>query len=318
LLANDTHETESEPAVIFLLAEQSFHSVAAMPTFAYASLVVGDKEASAVAVLAENVQGSRVPFILLYTASSLSRDSIEKLESLSTAFDFILEPVDLDSNACSSASSDDGFGITSQSTASSRVPGRLSRLLIFSAPLWDYEMVCYISPDSSILRAGMDSIFTHATLPTDGWIAAPYLCTCQQASRSRTFSVSDDVSGYHPECPFSNVMPRLQRSMSIAVATITSDRPSQSMLDPGLFVFYPGERSWDRVSEMLRSEADDYLQSALPDQRALVDIFKDRWLLLPWIYHAGPAMAVAHPEIWVQANVICQSQSDSKEPCIFV
>ena len=265
-----------------------------MSGFAYATLVSHDSELLPVFLLAHSLRkhGSQYPLVVLYARSMVSDDVREALELEAKYLTFTLEAVD----GSSPSQSPDGI------EGSNQLPIVAGRLGVFSPPLWNYEMICYLAPNSLMVSHGMDLVFSESRLPTSEWLAATYLCTCETEKRSRKFSVPD--SGLAQACPYLHSTPRGIRSMSITLATLANDRPRRSLLDPGMFVFYPGEQLWDQISGLLRHNK-EHDRGQLSNREVLADVFRDRWMPLLWSYYASEAMRSCHPDFWNTHAVTC-------------
>lgn len=265
-----------------------------MSGFAYATLISNDDELLPVFLLAHSLRkyGSQFPLVVLSQNSTLSENTRRALELESTFLNFFLESVE----GISGSARDTG------GSHLSAIANQQTKLGVFSSPLWKYDMVCYLTPNSLMVRHGMDLIFSEALLQTSDWLAAAYLCTCDGDRRARKFSLPDDNST--PGCPYFHVSLRGARSMSIVVASIASDRPAQSFLDPGMFVFYPGERLWDRISGV-QQQGQGGTQTSLSDLEVLAYVFRDRWIPLRWSYFATEKLQECHSELGEHDSVTC-------------
>jgi hypothetical protein len=262
--------------------------------FSYATLVSHDDELLPVFLLAHSLQqyGSQFPLVVLTQSSTISEITRRALELESKFLNFCVESVE-------------GMSASAQNIGGSHLPAivnKQTKLGVFSSPLWKYDMVCYLSPNSLVIRHGMDLVFSDALLPTSDWLAAAYLCTCEGNRHVQLSSLPDDDST--PGCPYLRISLRGARSRSIAVVAITNDNATQSFFDPGMFVFYPGERLWDRIYEW-QQQGHGGTQMPLSDAEVLAYVFRDRWMPLRWSYFATEPLQECHSEFGEHDSVIC-------------
>jgi hypothetical protein len=265
-----------------------------MSGFAYATLVSSDDELLPVILLAHSLRqyGSQFPLVVLIQSSTISEITRKALELESKFMNFFLESVE----GMSGSARDIG------GSHLSAIANKQTKLGVFSSPLWKYDMVCYLSPNSMVIRHGMDLVFSDALLPTSDWLAAAYLCTCEGDRYVTLASLPEDDST--PGCPYLHVSIQGARSRSIAVAAIASNKSAQWFFDPGMFVFYPGERLWDRIYEG-RQQGHGDTQMSLSDAGVLAYVFRDRWIPLRWSYFATEPLQACHSEFGEHDSVTC-------------
>lgn len=75
------------------------------------------------------------------------------------------------------------------------------------------------------------------------------------------------------------------------------------LLNSGLLIMNPSQGVYDKIVEQLASPAT--LQYAFPDQDLLGDVFKGRWVALPYIYNALKTLRWegVHDAIWRDKHV---------------
>ncbi|KAF2666358.1 hypothetical protein BT63DRAFT_416742 [Microthyrium microscopicum] len=254
-----------------------------MSPFAYTTVCSSDAHLEPIIVLATTLRThkSYLPFIILLPPG-LSTTTEDALRAESQALQITIEHV--------------GDTLRKRhSYTQTKLPRGLPSLYMFASPLWEYETVCYLAPNSIILRSGLDLIFQEAQLPSDNWLGATPACICllstspSSAKGKRVVHPSADNSSEPPKCPYAK--PRVERKASFgwymppSPQSTTSEAASDA-LDPGLLIFYPGERLWHTVLSATVAAIVGGVET--PREADLLNgLFREKWQVLPESYFGG-------------------------------
>ncbi|WVW83217.1 hypothetical protein I302_105235 [Kwoniella bestiolae CBS 10118] len=159
----------------------------------------------------------------------------------------------------------------------------------------DYDRVCLIDGDM-MLRQNMDELFNIPLKPDQ--VAATFACICNL-----------DKSAWAPSewtrenCGF---------TPSHGPSAIHSPIPAQptgthSLLNSGLVVLTPSSHLLQRIHSLVESTASAdqarIKEWSFPDQDLFADIFRGRWISIPWIYNAIKTMRYWHGNFYTDEEV---------------
>ncbi|KAK6902823.1 hypothetical protein I203_108083 [Kwoniella mangroviensis CBS 8507] len=159
----------------------------------------------------------------------------------------------------------------------------------------DYDRVCLIDGDM-MLKRNMDEIF-EIPLKEDQ-IAATFACICNLDKSSwAPAEWTRDNCGFTP---------------SHGSESITHPGPAQptgihSLLNSGLVVLTPSQSVLQRIYALVESgDKDDQeriKEWAFPDQDLFADLFRGKWISIPWIYNAIKTMRYWHGNFYTDHDV---------------
>ncbi|KAF9892033.1 glycogenin [Aspergillus nanangensis] len=163
-----------------------------------------------------------------------------------------------------------------------------TKLVVFS--LIQYERIVLLDGDM-LVRKNMDELMD-IPLDTDAdrVFAASHACACnpmKKAHYPKTWAPAN--------CAFTT-----QHAMPIdAQTTGAASSTGVGMLNSGLLVVHPSQTVWKQIQAALlipeRTDKYDF-----PDQELLSDVFRGRWVPLPYVYNALKTMRWegVHAAIW--------------------
>ncbi|OJJ43388.1 hypothetical protein ASPZODRAFT_927639 [Penicilliopsis zonata CBS 506.65] len=167
-----------------------------------------------------------------------------------------------------------------------------TKLVAFT--LWDeYDRVVLLDSDM-LVRHNMDEIMD---LPLDApgtlhhrIFAASHACACNPMKKphypSHWIPSNCALTAQHPHPD------KAQKEAPPSSAGV-------GMLNSGLLVINPGKPAWAMIEEAL-ADADRIEAYNFPDQELLSDVFRARWVALPYVYNALKTLRLenAHAAIW--------------------
>lgn len=90
-----------------------------------------------------------------------------------------------------------------------------------------------------------------------------------------------------------------------------SPRP-YSLLNGGVVLLTPSKETFAKIKKLL---AKPVVQTyKFPDQDFLAELFRGRWIALPWMYNALKSLRVAHPNIWRDEDARCVHYIMAEKP----
>ncbi|WWC61245.1 uncharacterized protein I303_103826 [Kwoniella dejecticola CBS 10117] len=159
----------------------------------------------------------------------------------------------------------------------------------------DYDRVCLIDGDMMI-RRNMDELFN---IPLkDDQIAATFACVCN-LDRS-AWAPSDwtrDNCGFTPS----------HGSQAISHPGPAQPNGTHSFLNSGLVVLTPSTALLQRIHRLVESPSGEdqarIKEWAFPDQDLFADLFRGKWISIPWIYNAIKTMRYWHGNFYNDEEV---------------
>ncbi|KAE8144526.1 nucleotide-diphospho-sugar transferase [Aspergillus avenaceus] len=168
-----------------------------------------------------------------------------------------------------------------------------NKLIVFS--LVEYERIILLDGDM-LVRRNMDELMH---IPLDGEeervFAASHACACNPLKKA-----------HYPEhwvpanCAFTTQHSDPNRAQTIGAPTDAG----VAMLNSGLLVVRPSLSAWTEIQRALHTpqRTDTY---NFPDQELLSDVFRGRWVALPYVYNALKTLRWpgVHDAIWRDEEV---------------
>ncbi|KAF8330417.1 nucleotide-diphospho-sugar transferase [Cantharellus anzutake] len=167
-----------------------------------------------------------------------------------------------------------------------------AKLRVFE--LVEYERVILRDIDMLLLK-NMDDLFD-LSIPHDH-IAATHACSCN-LMKFRHYP-SDWVPA---NCPYT---PLTWPSCLDRATAVTKNSPRcHHLLNGGLVLLHPSLEMARHIQNALYTSP-QIRKYRFPDQDLLADVFKNKWVPLPYVYNAMKHMRIAHKDIWRDADIKC-------------
>ncbi|KAI0484465.1 nucleotide-diphospho-sugar transferase [Xylariaceae sp. FL0804] len=155
----------------------------------------------------------------------------------------------------------------------------------------EYERVTILDSDQVILK-NIDDMMT-VELP-DGWIASTHACTCNPRKLAH---YSKD---WIPEnCAYTAANVTTGRTPPLA----DSSPANHHLLNSGTVVLRPSRAQLDALVAALDDPALDVPSMRFFDQDLLTEVYRGRWLPLPYWYNALKPMRSCHAALWRDEDV---------------
>ncbi|WWC69587.1 uncharacterized protein I206_103530 [Kwoniella pini CBS 10737] len=159
----------------------------------------------------------------------------------------------------------------------------------------EYDRVCLIDGDMMI-RQNMDELFN---IPLrEDQIAATFACICNLDKSS--WAPSDwirDNCGYTPS----------QGSEAINHPGPAQPNGTHSFLNSGLVVLTPSLELLKKIRNLIESDSEEdknrIKEWAFPDQDLFADLFRGKWISIPWIYNTIKTMRYWHGNFYNDEQV---------------
>ena len=165
-----------------------------------------------------------------------------------------------------------------------------TKLVPFS--LTQFTRIVQLDSDMLVLR-NMDELMDLALDDTSRLFAAGHACVCNPLKRAH----------YPANWVPGNCALTMQHHDPDAAQTTAVD-PARSLgsLNSGLLVIQPSQTHFDEIVAHMDVHADEY---SFPDQDLLADLYRGRWVPLPYIYNALKTLRSAgvHDKIWRDESV---------------
>ncbi|EWG54350.1 hypothetical protein FVEG_17303 [Fusarium verticillioides 7600] len=257
-------------------------NTATLPPKVWATLVTNDDYLKGVLTLNYRLRcvKSRYPLLVLYT-STLSQASIESLKRRSIA---TLRVPRLAPMTAKEYTDDPRFNecwtklIAFSITDYSRIVLLDSDML----PLQNMDELMNLDLDSSSVSESLDATRSKRVF------AACHACTCNPLRKPHY------PPNWKPEnCAFTSQ----HSSPDVAQTTGADISTGLGKLNSGLLVINPSKVIFDQIVTKMNETGLDY---QFPDQDLLADLYKGRWVALPYIYNALKTMRdpSVHGAIW--------------------
>lgn len=258
----------------------------APPKRAWVTLLTRTSYLAGAVLLAHSLQKhkSKYPLLILYT-DTLPQSCLTTLPKEASLTNSYLQPVEA------------LMPKKQRNLIAARFADTWTKLRVFQ--LFEYERLVFLDADMMVFR-NMDELFD---VPLPGqrgeWIAANHACVCNLDGDS--WAPEDwkkEHCAYtglkHPTC--------LQTSASVPQENADGYKRTHTLLNSGLFIFEPTEKTWEGMLEFLNTNplVQDYM---FPDQDLLADYFRGRWMSVGYQYNALKTMKYWHPEMWRDEEV---------------